>query len=172
MTDKELPIEPGWYIPALSAELGYWSPYLLTPEGDWVELQSEGHIKRDPEDVFTPLHRLVQVPLHPTADAARLASAERRIIREEKKSAAANAECDALRQEIRALRLANFILRRNAENTTEGNYQSRYEKLEEVMRMIRELTRIQVNGVPHKESTTLEPWTGPSWAKSKGGING
>lgn len=99
----------------------------------------------------------------------RLASAERRITREEKKSAAANLECEALRREVRTLRHANFILRRNAENTTEGNYLTRYKKLEEVMMMIRELARTEVNGIPHSKPTTIEKWVDPFWAQSEGG---
>lgn len=85
----------------------------------------------------------------------RLASAERRITREERKSAAANAECEALRREVRSLRVSNFILRRNAENTTEGNYQTRYDKLQEVMKIIRELAGTEVNGIPYTAPKTL-----------------
>ena len=85
----------------------------------------------------------------------RLASAKRRIIREERKSAAANVECEALRREVRSLRISNLILQRNFENTTEGNYRTRYDKLEEVMKIIRELAGTQVNGIPYTAPKTL-----------------
>ena len=97
----------------------------------------------------------------------RLSNALRRIAREEKKSAAANKENEALRSEVRTLRHANFILRRNAENSTEGNYRTRYEKLEEVMKIVRELSLAGVNGIPNTPPKTLEPWLGPSWARSE-----
>lgn len=89
-----------------------------------------------------------------------------------KRAAASNKENEALRREIRSLRLSNFILRRNAENTTEGNYRSRYEKLEEVMKFIRELARTEVNGIPDLPPKTLEPWRPPAWSRPEPSTKG
>lgn len=104
----------------------------------------------------------------PSDDTAnRLRVAMLRIERAEKKAAAANTENEALRREVRTLRYSNFILSRNAENSTEGNYRNRYEKLEEAMKIIRELARTEVNGIPYTPPQTLEPWSVPYWARDK-----
>lgn len=85
--------------------------------------------------------------------------------RAEKKAAAANIENEALRRDIRALRLANFILQRNLEGQQSAGYKQRFEKLTETIGLIRELARADVNGLPESFPSTLEPWVPPSWAE-------
>lgn len=96
----------------------------------------------------------------------RCQAAVRRLDRSDKKAAAANKECEALRREVRTMRHANFILQHNIDATPAAGYKVRYEKVVEALQIIREVAAVEANGIPHETPTTLEPWLGPHWARS------
>ena len=95
----------------------------------------------------------------------RLLHAENRNRRLERRAAAANTENEALRREIRDLRMKNFILGQNVDMLPAAGYKARYEKLRDAMQFIRELARTEVNGIPDTPPVTLEPWVAPAWAR-------
>lgn len=102
----------------------------------------------------------------------RLASAHRRVDREHKRAAAANIEAEALRREVRTMRLANFILKMNIDNAQGSQWRVRYEKVAEALQIIREVAGVEANGIPDATPTTLEPWLGPRWARPRPALPG
>lgn len=97
----------------------------------------------------------------------RLASAERRLRAEHKKSAATNRENERLRKEIRTMRVANYTLNRSLDPGIQQGYIRRYEAAREALSLISEIiSTTQGHGLEVGPPTTLEPWLGPHWART------
>jgi hypothetical protein len=173
--EEKLELARGFVKEQLDRDIQYLdiSEYLIDEADADVDVSNEltdeiyGLVVEEMARVVIAYQDLVALMTIKPKPADLLRSTQLRLEREYKKSAAANKECEALRREVRKLRMSNFILKSNAENTTEGNYRTRYEKLEESMQIIRAVLRESVNGIPEQPPKTLEPWLGPSWARKK-----
>lgn len=96
----------------------------------------------------------------------RLAATERQRDRAEKKAAAANRENEALRREIRTMRVANYTLNRSLDPGIQRGYIRRYEAAHEALMLIAEIIRTTpANGLEPPAPKSLEPWRGPHWAR-------
>ena len=85
---------------------------------------------------------------------------------QQRKAATANRENEALRAEIRKLRQQNFVLQSYLDNpSSQAGYRRRYEKLEEALRMARDVLDVTLNGLPDAVAATIEPARAPSWAR-------
>lgn len=86
--------------------------------------------------------------------------------REHQRVAAANRENAALRQQIRELRQANFMLQRYIDSpSSQAGYKRRYEQLLASVHMAKDILVTELNGLPVEEPKTMEDWKPPKWAR-------
>lgn len=57
---QDVPTVPGWYTPTRESPDGFWNPYYLNEEGEWLEaILSSEVVKPEELDLVLPVARLI-----------------------------------------------------------------------------------------------------------------